>query len=95
VIIGLPSYEERSGRNPAVGFGDWPFLLLKYRLFSANEENGNYCLTPLVAFTAPTGSNAFSTKNFGSLTSGSIFKRKLQFQQNILKQAAWRLLHTL
>ena len=65
VIIGLPSYEERSGRNPAVGFGDWPFLLLKYRLFSANEENGNYCLTPLVAFTAPTGSNAFSTKNFG------------------------------
>lgn len=65
VIIGLPPYEERSGRNPAVGLGDWPFLLLKYRLFSANEENGNYCVTPFVAFTAPTGSNAFSTKNFG------------------------------
>jgi hypothetical protein len=65
VIIGLPPYEERSGRNPAVGFGDWPFLLLKYRLFSANEQNGNYCVTPFVAFTAPTGSNAFSTKNFG------------------------------
>jgi hypothetical protein len=65
VIIGLPPYEERSGKNPAVGLGDWPFLLLKYRLFSANEENGNYCLTPTVAFTAPTGSNAFSTKNFG------------------------------
>ena len=42
VIIGLPPYEERSGKNPAVGLGDWPFLLLKYRLFSANEENGNY-----------------------------------------------------
>jgi hypothetical protein len=65
VIIGLPPYEERSGKSPAAGWGDWPFLLFKYRLLSANEENGNYCLTPFVAFTAPTGSNAFSTKNFG------------------------------
>jgi hypothetical protein len=23
VIIGLPPYEERSGKNPAVGWGDW------------------------------------------------------------------------
>jgi hypothetical protein len=74
VIIGLPPYEERSGRNPAVGFGDWPFLLLKYRLFSANEENGNYCLTPFVAFTAPTGSNAFSAKNFGITPTISVGK---------------------
>ena len=65
VIIGLPPYEELSGKNRAVGWGDWPFLLVKYRLFSANEENGNYIVTPVVAFTAPTGSNAFSTKNFG------------------------------
>ena len=74
VIIGLPPYEERSGRNPAVGLGDWPFLLLKYRLFSANEENGNYCVTPFVAFTAPTGSNAFSAKNFGMTPSISAGK---------------------
>ena len=65
VIFGLPPYEERSGKNPASGFGDWPFLLIKDRFLSANEENGNYCLTGFVAFTAPTGSNAFSTKNFG------------------------------
>jgi len=65
VIIGLPPYEERSGKNPTVGWSDWPFLLVKYRLFSANEENGNYIVTPTVAFTAPTGSNAFSTKTFG------------------------------
>jgi hypothetical protein len=45
LIIGLPPYEERSGKSPAAGWGDWPFLLFKYRLFSANEENGNYCLT--------------------------------------------------
>jgi hypothetical protein len=64
-IFGLPPYEERSGKNPAVGFGDWPFLLIKNRFLSANEENGNFCLTGFVAFTAPTGSNAFSTKNFG------------------------------
>jgi hypothetical protein len=64
-IIGIPPYLERSGKNPAEGFGDWPFLLVKYRLFSANEENGNYILTTYFPFTAPTGSNAFSTKNFG------------------------------
>ena len=64
-IIGIPPYEERSGKTPAAGFGDWPFLLVKYRLFSANEEHGNYILTTYFPFTAPTGSNAFSTKNFG------------------------------
>ena len=64
-IIGIPPYLERSGKNPAEGFGDWPFLLVKYRLFSANEETGNYILTTYFPFTAPTGSNAFTTKNFG------------------------------
>jgi hypothetical protein len=64
VIFGLPPYIERSGKNPAQGFGDWPFLLVKNRLLSANEENGNYCLTPFVAFSAPTGSRAFTTRHF-------------------------------
>ena len=64
VIFGLPPYEERSGKNPAQGFGDWPFLLVKTRLASANEEKGNYCLTPFVAFSAPTGARAFTTRHF-------------------------------
>jgi hypothetical protein len=64
MIFGLPPYEERSGKNPAQGFGDWPFLLIKNRFLGANEENGNYCLTGIVAFSAPTGARAFTTRHF-------------------------------
>jgi hypothetical protein len=64
LVFGLPPYEQRSGKNPAQGFGDWPFLLIKNRFLRANEENGNYILTGLLAFSAPTGSRAFTTNNF-------------------------------
>jgi hypothetical protein len=64
VDFDIPPYEERSGKNPAQGFGDYPFLLIKNRFLSANAENGNYILSGFLAFSAPTGSNAFSTKNF-------------------------------
>ena len=64
LIFGLPPYEQRSGKNPAQGFGDWPFLLIKNRFLSANEEHGNYILTGLLAFSAPTGSRAFTSNNF-------------------------------
>jgi hypothetical protein len=64
VDFDIPPYEERSGKNPATGFGDYPVLLIKNRFVSANAENGNYMLSGFLAFTAPTGSNAFSTKNF-------------------------------
>ena len=42
--------------NPAVqdGFGDFG-VLVKYRLLSANEENGNYIITAFLDVTAPTG----------------------------------------
>src|SRR5262249_26826332 len=42
--------------NPAVqdGFGDFR-MLVKYRLLSANEENGNYIITAFLDVTAPTG----------------------------------------
>ena len=41
-----------------------PFCWSSIAFFSANEEHGNYILTTYFPFTAPTGSNAFSTKNF-------------------------------
>src|SRR5215471_6709470 len=42
--------------NPAVrnGFGDFR-MLVKYRLLSANETNGNYIITAFLDVTAPTG----------------------------------------
>jgi hypothetical protein len=47
---GFPPYEERSGKSAAQGIGDYPFLLIKNRFVSANEENGNYVLTGFLAF---------------------------------------------
>jgi hypothetical protein len=64
LIFGVPPYEQRSGKNAAQGIGDYPFLLIKNRFLSANEENGNYVLTGFLAFGAPIGSHAFTTNNF-------------------------------
>src|SRR5437588_2176390 len=54
VIFNLPPYLLHN--NPAVrnGFGDTTFLL-KYRLLSANEQNGNYILTAFLGGSVPTG----------------------------------------
>ena len=40
-------------------FGDWT-ALVKYRLLSANEENGNYILSLFMGFSAPTGNDGNS-----------------------------------
>ena len=65
LILGLPPYEERRGPNAnANGFGDWPFLLMKYRILSANEQNGNYVLTAFLQESAPLGAERFSTNAY-------------------------------
>src|SRR5208283_4877605 len=56
VIIGVPAYLSRNMPRGTDGFADWTFLL-KYRLLSANEENGNYIVTAFMGFSVPTGSN--------------------------------------
>ncbi|MGD0061618.1 MAG: hypothetical protein ABSD58_19595 [Verrucomicrobiia bacterium] len=54
VILGIPAYQTRN--TPGTdGFADDSFLL-KYRLASANEENGNYIVTAFLGLQAPTGS---------------------------------------
>ena len=54
VIVNVPPYLMHN--DPAVhdGFGDLAFLL-KYRLFSANEQHGNYILTAFLGWSFPTG----------------------------------------
>jgi len=56
LILSPPPYIVHN--NPAIrdGFGDFSFLG-KYRIFSSNEEHGNYILTALVGMTLPTGSH--------------------------------------
>ena len=66
VILGIPNYisHEAPGKAGAASrgsddFGDWT-ALIKYRLLSKNEENGNYILTAFMGFSAPTGTKGNS-----------------------------------
>ncbi len=66
VIFGLPPYIEKSvpGKPSVDGFNDLPFLLVKYRLLSANEQNGNYILTAFLQASAPTGVQALTANTY-------------------------------
>lgn len=68
VLLNVPPYEERgfeSAKTPAVnGWGDWPFMTVKYRLLSANEQNGNYIVTAYLGASAPTGADAFTSHQY-------------------------------
>lgn len=54
VIFNLPPYLDHNDPAAVNGFGDEAFLI-KYRLFSANEEHGGYILTAFLGWTIPTG----------------------------------------
>jgi hypothetical protein len=60
VIFGVPPYIERYNVKPVQGFNDWPVVLVKQRLISANEDNGNYIVTAFLQATAPTGVSALT-----------------------------------
>jgi hypothetical protein len=65
VILGIPPWIAHNGhieRGPddaSDGWGDETFLV-KYRLLSANEDNGNYILTAFMGFLVPTGARGNS-----------------------------------
>ena len=54
LIFNVPPYIQHN-TSAHDGFGDTTFLL-KYRIFSRNEENGNYIVTAFVGGSVPTGS---------------------------------------
>lgn len=62
ISLGLPPAEQDTSAKGATasGFGDWPAMLLKYRLVSANEEQGNYIATAFIQAYAPTGTDTLS-----------------------------------
>jgi hypothetical protein len=64
ILINPPAYEERYVKKPASGWADDQFLVVKQRLLSANEENGNYIVSAFLGLTAPTGSPAFSNRSW-------------------------------
>lgn len=60
LLFNLPPYQDRTVKKPASGFNDWQFLVIKQRLLSANEENGNYIISAFFGVQAPTGIGAFT-----------------------------------
>jgi len=58
ILIGVPTYTLTSPNGPPGGFGDLP-LMLKFRIASAQQSEGNYLLTFLLAATVPTGSHRY------------------------------------
>jgi len=59
LLVGVPTYTIDSASGPPSGFGDLP-LMLKFRIASAEQSEGNYLLTFLLAATAATGSHRYS-----------------------------------
>jgi len=68
IILGFPAWLAHGGKKvhgtkktiaPSDGWADETFLV-KYRILSANEENGDYILTAFMGFSAPTGDAANS-----------------------------------
>jgi len=58
LLLGVPTYTLQSPNGPPGGFGDLP-LMLKFRIASAEQGEGNYLLTFILGATAPTGSHRY------------------------------------
>ena len=63
VIVTVPTYQVRRGLRPASGLNDWPGILLKYRLLSANAKNGDYIVTVFAQYGIPTGALVYTNHN--------------------------------
>jgi len=59
VILAVPPWEQHTGSTLTNGLGDWA-ALMKYRFWSANEEQGNYAVTGFLQYFAATGSPGFT-----------------------------------
>ncbi len=61
LLINLPAYQVKGNtKSPASGWLDDQFLVVKQRLLSANEQDGNYILTAFLGVTAASGNAAFT-----------------------------------
>jgi hypothetical protein len=61
VLINPPAYQDKTNvAHPVSGWLDDQFLVVKQRLVSANEEEGNYIVTAFLGVTADSGSSVFT-----------------------------------
>jgi hypothetical protein len=64
VILGLPQYIDHTGPKAASGWGDWPFLLIKTRLFSENAAQGDGIVTFFLQGQAPLRTKGISNNTY-------------------------------
>jgi hypothetical protein len=61
VLINPPAYQQRVNTKKNIyGWLDDQFLVVKQRLLSANEQQGNYIVTAFLGVTAPSGNANFT-----------------------------------
>ncbi len=63
VILTLPPYQERTGSEPSSGLNDWPGILVKYRIISANAKSGDYIVSVFAQYGLPTGALVLTNHN--------------------------------
>jgi hypothetical protein len=63
VIITIPPYQVRTGTEPSSGLNDWPGILLKYRIISANAKSGDYIVSVFAQYGLPTGALVLTSHN--------------------------------
>jgi hypothetical protein len=64
VILAAPPYETATGpKGVGQGWGDWPAFLIKYRLLSANKDNGDYIVTAFFQMSDPLGTGTTISNN--------------------------------
>jgi hypothetical protein len=67
IQFALPPYEIRTA-TPAskslAGYGDWAFLRMEQRLFSANKDDGDYVVTAWLTLQAPTGIKSLTSASW-------------------------------
>ena len=65
VLINPPAYQyEGAVKHPTYGWADDQFLVVKQRLVSANEQEGNYIVSAFLGVTAPLGSTVFTNRTW-------------------------------
>jgi hypothetical protein len=65
VLINPPAWQDKQKvAHPVSGWLDDQFLVVKQRLLSANEQEGNYIVTAFLGVTAPSGNVNFTNKTW-------------------------------
>jgi len=63
LIVGIPAWQTQNTSPRKDGFADESFLM-KYRLASAGERNGNYVVTTFMGLPVPNGGANYSLRHY-------------------------------